>query len=67
MTKHGSPQVIDITIIGNPTPAAISFVKYTLSPAGLAQYKQGGFSLPTPTVFGTASAVPAEVSSELGG
>ena len=67
MTKHGSPQVIDITIIGNPTPAAISFVKYTLSPAGLAQYKQGGFSLPTPTVFGTASAVPAEITSELGG
>ena len=67
MTKHGSPQVIDITIIGNPTPAAISFVQYTLSPTGLAQYKQGGFSLPTPTVFGTASAVPSEISSELGG
>jgi molybdate/tungstate transport system substrate-binding protein len=67
MTKHGSPQVIDITIIGTPTPAGISFVKYTLSPAGLAQYKQGGFSLPTPKVFGTASAVPSEVSSELGG
>ena len=67
MTKHGSPQVIDITIIGKPTPAAIAFVKYTLSPAGLAQYKQGGFSLPTPTVFGTASAVPAEITSELGG
>ena len=48
MTKHGSPQVIDITIIGTPTPAGIAFVKYTLSPAGLAQYKQGGFSLPTP-------------------
>ncbi len=67
VTKHGSPQVIDITIIGTPTPAGVAFVKYTLSPAGLAQYKQGGFSLPTPKVFGTASAVPAEVSSELGG
>jgi molybdate/tungstate transport system substrate-binding protein len=67
MTKTGSPQVIDITIIGTPTPAATAFVKYTLSPAGLALYKQGGFSLPTPTVFGTASAVPSEISSELGG
>ena len=67
VTKHGSPQVIDITIIGTPTPAAIAFVKYTLSPAGLAQYKQGGFSLPTPTVFGSASSVPSEISSELGG
>ncbi len=41
-TKSGSPQVIDITIIGKPTPAAIAFVKYTLSPAGLAQYKRVG-------------------------
>jgi molybdate/tungstate transport system substrate-binding protein len=66
-TKHGSPQVIDITIIGTPTPAAIAFVKYTLSAAGLAQYKQGGFTLADPKVFGPASAVPSEVSSELGG
>ena len=33
-TKHGSPQVIDITIIGQETPAGIAFVKYTLSPEG---------------------------------
>src|SRR5580704_13914599 len=52
-TKHGSPQVIDITTIGKPTPAGIAFVKYTLSPARLAQYKAGGFSLLTPTVTGT--------------
>jgi molybdate/tungstate transport system substrate-binding protein len=66
-TKHGSPQVIDITIIGNPTPAAIAFVKYTLSQAGRAEYKNGGFTLLTPTVTGDASAVPAAISSELGG
>ena len=41
-TKSGSPQVIDITIIGQPTPAGTAFVKYTLSPAGLAQYKRAG-------------------------
>ena len=64
-TKHGSPQVIDITTIGNPTPAGIAFVKYTLSPAGLAEYKQGGFSLLTPTA--TGSGVPAAIQSELGG
>src|SRR5208282_6367922 len=34
MTKSGSPQVIDITIIGKPTDAGVAFVKYTLSPAG---------------------------------
>jgi molybdate/tungstate transport system substrate-binding protein len=66
-TKSGSPQVIDITIVGNPTPAAIAFVKYTLSPAGLAQYKTGGFTLLTPTVTGSTSSVPSAISSELGG
>src|ERR1700722_6842617 len=66
MTKSGSPQVIDITAIGTPTPAAEAFIAYTLSPAGLAQYKAGGFSLVTPTVVGDKSAVPASVLSELG-
>jgi molybdate/tungstate transport system substrate-binding protein len=65
-TKHGSPQVIDITLIGKPTPAGVAFVKYTLSKAGLAQYKQGGFTLLTPTVTGDSSAIPAAIRSELG-
>jgi molybdate/tungstate transport system substrate-binding protein len=64
--KSGSPQDIDITIIGTPTPAAEAFVAYTLSPAGLAQYKQGGFTVLTPTLFGSKSDVPAPVASELG-
>jgi molybdate/tungstate transport system substrate-binding protein len=67
VTKSGSPQVIDITIIGKPTPAAIAFVKWTLSKAGLAVYKKGGFTLLTPTATGTTSAIPAAVRSELGG
>jgi molybdate/tungstate transport system substrate-binding protein len=65
-TKSGSPQVIDITTIGTPTPAGEAFVAYTLSPVGLAQYKAGGFSVLTPTVFGDKSAVPASILSELG-
>jgi molybdate/tungstate transport system substrate-binding protein len=65
-TKSGSPQVIDITLIGKPTPAGIAFVKYTLSKAGLALYKKGGFTLLTPTLTGSRSAVPAEIRSELG-
>ena len=65
VTKHGSPQVIDITIIGKPTPAAIAFVKYTLSAAGLAEYKAGGFSVLTPTVTGSSSSVPSAISREL--
>jgi molybdate/tungstate transport system substrate-binding protein len=65
--KTGSPLVIDATIIGKPTNAGIAFLKYTLSPAGLAQYKAAGFTLLKPTVFGSMSAVPAAIRSELGG
>lgn len=60
----GAPLVLDITIIGKATPAAIAFVKYTLSPAGVAQYKAGGFTLYTPKAYGTG--IPSAISSELG-
>ena len=66
MTKSGSPQVINITQIGTPTPAGTAFIAYTLSSAGLAQYKAGGFKLITPTVVGDKSSVPSAVLSELG-
>jgi molybdate/tungstate transport system substrate-binding protein len=67
MPKTGSPLTIDITTIGTPTPAGIAFVKYVLSPAGLALHKQGGYTLLKPQLFGPSSAVPAAVNSELGG
>ena len=64
-TVHtGAPLVLDITIIGKATPAAIAFVKYTLSSTGIAQYKQGGFTLLTPTGYGTG--IPSQIQSELG-
>jgi molybdate/tungstate transport system substrate-binding protein len=65
-TKSGSPQVIDITLIGKPTPAGIAFVKYVLSPAGRALYKTGGFTLYPLQVTGDSSAIPAAIKSELG-
>jgi molybdate/tungstate transport system substrate-binding protein len=61
---HGAPLVLDITIIGKANAAAIAFVKYTLSTAGIAQYKAGGFTLLTPTSTGTG--IPSQISSELG-
>ncbi len=64
--KKGSPQVIDITIIGTPMPAAVAFVQYTLSKTGLAQYKQGGFTLLTPSAFGSPGTIPSAIKSELG-
>lgn len=63
--KTGSPLAIDITTIGTPTPAGIAFVKYTLSPAGLALYKRGGYTVfSRPTVVGTG--LPSAVQGELG-
>ena len=67
VTKTGSPLTIDITTIGKATPASTAFVKYTLSPTGLNLYKQGGYTLLTPQVFGSKSAIPAPIASELGG
>ena len=66
VVKHGSPQVIDITIIGTPTAAAIAFVRYTLSAAGVAEYRRGGFTVLTPALVGTVTAVPSPILSELG-
>jgi molybdate/tungstate transport system substrate-binding protein len=64
-TVHsGEFLVMDITTIGNADPAAIAFVKYTLSKAGQAQYKQGGFTLLKTTGYGTG--IPAAIKSELG-
>jgi molybdate/tungstate transport system substrate-binding protein len=67
VTKHGSPLVVDITTIGKPTSAGTAYVAYVLSPAGRALYTKGGYTLLTPTAFGTKSDIPAAVSSELSG
>jgi len=66
VTKHGSPLVVDITTIAPPSSAGTAYVKYVLSPAGLALYKKGGYTVLKPTAFGTTSAVPSAISSELG-
>ncbi len=65
VAKTGSPLAIDITTIGPANPASTAFVKYVLSPAGLALYKQGGYRLLKPTLTGTGA--PSAVTSELGG
>jgi molybdate/tungstate transport system substrate-binding protein len=61
--KTGSPLQLCITTIGKPTPAGLAFVKYVLSPAGLALYKQGGFTIFPRAPVGTG--VPAAIKSEL--
>ena len=66
VTKMGGPLAINITTIGTPTPAGIAYVKYVLSPAGLALYKQSGYTLISPPKV-TGTGIPAAVQSELGG
>jgi len=66
VTKHGSPLVLGITTIAPPNSAGTAYVKYVLSPAGQALYKQGGYNVLKPTAFGTTSAIPPAISSELG-
>ena len=66
VTKHGSPLVVDMTTIAPPSSAGTAYVKYVLSPAGLALYKKGGYTVLKPTAFGTTSAIPSSIKSELG-
>lgn len=66
VTKMGSPLAIDITTIGTPTPAGIAYVKYVLSPAGLALYRQAGYTVISPPKV-TGTGLPAAVRRELGG
>ena len=67
VVKTGKPIVLNVTVIGkNDQAAADAFVAYLLSPTGRRLYAQGGYTLLTPTAFGTMSAIPASVRKELG-
>ena len=69
VTKTGSPLTLDITTIAGAKDAAAgnAFVAYVLSPAGRALYaNQGGYTLLTPTLTGSASDLPASIRKELG-
>lgn len=68
-TKTGSPLTLDITTItgAKDGAAGTAFVAYVLSPAGRALYaNKGGYTLLTPTLTGSKSAVPAAIRKELG-
>ncbi len=68
VTKHGEPLVLDITLIGKPSPAARAYVRFVLSPAGRELYsRRGGYALLTPTASGDRAAIPAAIRGELGG
>jgi len=67
VVKSGKPIVLNVTVVGKTDQAAANaFVAYLLSPSGRRLYSQGGYTLLTPTAFGTMSAIPASIRKELG-
>lgn len=67
-TVKGTPLVLYVTTI-NGTPdqtAGVAFVKYLLSPPGLAIYQDKGYVLLNKSVrTGDVNAIPTDISSEL--
>ncbi|MHB1612823.1 MAG: extracellular solute-binding protein, partial [Actinomycetes bacterium] len=60
-TVHGVPLVVYATTVGTPTPPALAWLTYLLSPAGRAIYAKAGFTLLPPVISGTS--VPAGVTA----
>jgi molybdate/tungstate transport system substrate-binding protein len=63
-TVHGSPLVVDVTVVHEPgqssadAAAAAHFIAYLLSPAGRRQTIAGGYALVRPRIVGPTSSVP---------
>lgn len=58
---RGVPLTIDITTVGTPNPAAVSFIHFLLGPKGQAIMKNAGYPTFSPTVIGNLKAVPKGV------
>lgn len=63
----GSPiEVYVAALHGTPgSSAGEAFVKFVLSPAGQALYKQQGYVLTKPLVFGSKSDIPAAIAQQI--
>ncbi len=63
----GAPIEVYISALkGTPdTAAGEAFVKFALSPAAQALYKQQGYTLTKPLVFGAQSDIPAPIAQEI--
>lgn len=62
---HGAPLTVDLTLIGHPSPAAIAFARFVLSPAGRALYARAGYELLPEMLVGPRRDVPAAVLAQL--
>ncbi len=55
---HGAPLTVDLTTVGKPAPAAVSFIQFVLGSEGARIMKRAGYTVFRPEVLGTASAIP---------
>jgi molybdate/tungstate transport system substrate-binding protein len=64
----GAPIEVYITALkGTPnTAAGEAFVKFVLSPEGQQLYKQEGYTLTPPMIYGKRSDIPQPILSEIG-
>ncbi|NMP21676.1 extracellular solute-binding protein [Sulfobacillus harzensis] len=60
---HGSALTIDITTVGQPSPGALSFVRYVLGPKGQHWMKSAGYTVLPPQVVGARQALPKTLRS----
>ncbi len=54
----GVPLTIDITTVGAPNPAAVSFIHFLIGPNGRAIMKKAGYPTFAPMIIGNPKAVP---------
>lgn len=64
-TIHGVPLTVDITTVGKPTPAALSFIEFVLGPKGEKIMKSQGYSVFSPEISGSRSAIPTALKDDL--
>ncbi len=67
----GTPLTLDVTTIDQPGESEVdkaasdAFVTYMLSPAGLAAYRAAGYTILTPTLYGSRSGIASSILSEV--
>jgi molybdate/tungstate transport system substrate-binding protein len=64
---RGVPAVVYVTVVGDRDPkAATAFVAFVLSPEGRQLYRQAGYRLVAPVLYGNRALVPPAVLHALG-
>jgi molybdate/tungstate transport system substrate-binding protein len=58
---RGAPLTVDITTVGPPSPAAIGFVRFVLSPRGQQLMRENGYSVFAPRILGQKRQVPQAI------